>query len=102
MTRPRALMLSTGRNKLELRHRKILRALAWAYPRPMTTGDLIAVMWDGREEPDSARIIVSEAIHRLRRAGWTISTQNRVGYRLTAESFDRLTLPINQARGRGR
>jgi len=102
MTRPQALSLSRGRHKVELRHRKILRALAWAYPRPMTTGDLIAVLWDDRDEPDSATNVLRIAIHDLRKAGWAITAQNRVGYRLSAEAFDKLTLPINHTQGRAR
>ena len=102
MTRPQALSLSRGRHKVELRHRKILRALAWAYPRPMTAGELIAVIWDGAEEPETASNVLRCAIHDLRRAGWTIACQYYVGYRLSPEAFDKLTLPVNATKGRAR
>ncbi len=102
MSRPRALSLATGRDKLELRHRKILRALAWAYPAPLKVGDLIAAVWDGKDEPDTASNVIRCAIYDLRAAGWVISCRYYVGYALAPASFDRLTLPINQQQGRAR
>lgn len=102
MSKPRALSLAKGPAKVELRHRKVLRALAWAYPRPMTVGDLIAAVWNDDNEPDTAANVIRCAIYDLRAAGWVISCRYYVGYALAPASFDRLTLPIEQTKGRAR
>jgi hypothetical protein len=98
----RALSLSRGRHKVELRHRRILRALAWAYPAPLSLSDMIAAVYFDREEPDSAHLVVRKAIHDLRDAGWAITCFHNVGYRLEEASYDRLTLPVAQTKGRAR
>jgi len=98
----RALSLSHGRCKVELRHRRILRALAWAYPAPLSLSGLIEAVYTDREEPDTAHIVIRKAIHELRQRGWKISIFYKIGYRLEEASYDRLTLPVAQAKGRAR
>jgi DNA-binding response OmpR family regulator len=97
MTRPRALLLS---RKYGLRHRRILRALAWAYPAPVSLSGVIEAVWPDDNEPNSADKVIRVSIHELRRWGWVIETRHHLGYALHHSSFDRLTLPLNHERAR--
>ena len=101
MTHPRALLLSEiGLPPLQ---RKLLRALAWAYPAPLHNTRCIEAIWpDPDSEPEYAAKTVGMYVHHLRAAGWAIITRTGVGYVLTRAAFDRLTLPIEQKQERTR
>lgn len=75
--------------KMPLMQKSVLRELIKVWPGSVGVEDLVWEIWQGRDEPDTARDSISIYVHRLRKVlpshGWNIINLNGTGRGASAE-----------------
>src|SRR5690606_26921629 len=75
--------------KVSIMQKSVLRELIKVWPGSVRIEDLVWRIWQGRDEPDTARRIILIYVHRLRKVlpghGWNIINLNGTGRGASAE-----------------
>lgn len=75
--------------KMSIMQKSVLRELIKVWPSSVRAEDLVWRIWQGRDEPDTARESIPIYIHRLRKVlpghGWNIINLNGLGKGVSAE-----------------